>query len=297
MLAKKVVMVRPAAFGFNTETASTNHFQSNRIGSDLSKIALEEFDQSVNELVRNGIEVVVMEDDLIPPKPDAVFPNNWFSTHENGWLITYPMLTANRRYERRPEIQSILEQNGFVVRKHVALEKYESENLFLEGTGSLVFDHNRRICFAAVSPRTSISLAQEVCNLLDYNLIHFETDDGSGNCIYHTNVVIWTGQNLYGICGDVISDYNSFVRRLPADVEVLNFSNLQMEQFCGNMLMLANNRNEKCLCMSETSWQAMDFKQQQLVMEHAIPVRLRIPTIEQVGGGSARCMLAEIFPS
>ena len=298
--ANTVAMVRPAAFGFNEETAASNSFQRETFlsNNEILEEALHEFDRAANELRSHGINVHVVEDTLIPRKPDAVFPNNWISFHPNGMLILYPMEALNRRCERRLEVVLELQQK-FNFEKVLDLTHFESENLFLEGTGSVVFDHKNKVAFAATSSRTSEIVFLELCKQIQYSPFTFAAFDENGQPIYHTNVVMCMGDDFVVACLECMPDEQSrelFVNEVSRlGKGVLEISVAQMNQFAGNMLLLRNNQNEKKLILSETAYQSLNNEQLDFLNERVSLVRLNIPIIETIGGGSARCMLAEIF--
>jgi hypothetical protein len=298
--ANTVMMVRPAAFGFNLETAASNSFQQELNGSadEILERAIEEFDNAVHVLRSNEIGVHIVEDTLVPTKPDAVFPNNWISFHPNGTLILYPMEALNRRCERRLEVVLELQQK-FNFEKILDLSHFESQNLFLEGTGSVVFDHENKVAFTAISSRTSEVVLHEFCKQIQYTPIMFSAFDENGQPIYHTNVVMCMGDDFVVVCLECFADkqsrelFRNAMNRLGK--RVLEISVMQMNRFAGNMLLLRNNQNEKKLILSETAYQSMNNEQLDFLNEHASLVRLNIPIIETIGGGSARCMLAEVF--
>ena len=298
--ANTVTMVRPAAFGFNEETAASNSFQQELNGSpdEILDRAIEEFDNAVHVLRSNDIGVYIVEDTLVPTKPDAIFPNNWISFHPNGTLILYPMEAVNRRCERRLEVVLELQQK-FNFEKILDLSYFESQDLFLEGTGSVVFDHENKVAFAALSSRTSEVVFQELCNQIQYSPFTFAAFDESSQPIYHTNVVMCMGHDFVVVCLECLADqqsrelFRNEMNRLGK--RVLEISVIQMNQFAGNMLLLRNNQNEKKLILSETAYQSLNKEQLDFLHDRASLVRFGIPVIETIGGGSARCMLAEVF--
>jgi hypothetical protein len=298
--ANTVMMVRPAAFGFNLETAASNSFQHeiNVSREQILELAIDEFDRVVNQLRANDIHVHVVEDTLVPTKPDAIFPNNWISFHSDGALILYPMEALNRRCERRLEVVLELQQK-FNFEKILDLSHFESQNLFLEGTGSVVFEHEHKVAFAALSSRTSEVVFQELCKQIQYSPFTFAAFDESSQPIYHTNVVMCMGHDFVVVCLECLADqqsrelFRNEMNRLGK--RVLEISVLQMNRFAGNMLLLRNDQNEKKLILSETAYQSLNNEQLDFLNERASLVRLNIPIIETIGGGSARCMLAEVF--
>lgn len=298
--ANKVMMVRPAAFGFNEETAASNSFQRETFltNDDVLDNALLEFDRAVYELRSHGINVHVVEDTLIPRKPDAVFPNNWISFHPNGTLILYPMEALNRRCERRLEVVLELQQK-FNFEKVIDLTHFESENLFLEGTGSVVFDHEHKVAFAALSSRTSEVVFLELCKQIQYSPFMFVAFDENGLPIYHTNVVMCMGDDFVVVCLECLPDEQSrelFVNEVSRlGKSVLEISVAQMNAFAGNMLLLRDGRNNNKLVLSETAYQSLSSAQIDFLKQRVGFIRFDIPVVETIGGGSARCMLAEVF--
>jgi len=298
--ANTVMMVRPAAFGFNEETAASNSFQREAVMSngEILNEALFEFDRAVNDLRSHGINVHVVEDTLIPRKPDAVFPNNWISFHPDGTLILYPMEAANRRCERRLEVVLELQQK-FNFEKVIDLTHFESENLFLEGTGSVVFDHEHKVAFAASSSRTSEAVLEELCNHIHYTPVWFAAFDENRQPIYHTNVVMCMGDDFVIVCLECMPDEESrklFVNEVSRlGKSVLEISMVQMKAFAGNMLLLRDSEKKNKLVLSETAFQSLSSAQIDFLKLRVDFIRFNIPVIETIGGGSARCMLAEVF--
>ena len=298
--ANTVAMVRPAAFGFNEETAASNSFQRETFlsNNEILEEALHEFDRAANELRSHGINVHVVEDTLIPRKPDAVFPNNWISFHPNGMLILYPMEALNRRCERRLEVVLELQQK-FNFEKVLDLTHFESENLFLEGTGSVVFDHKNKVAFGATSSRTSEIVFLELCKQIQYTPIMFSAFDENGQPIYHTNVIMCMGDDFVVVCLECLPDEQSrnlFVNEVSRlGKRVLEISVAQMNAFAGNMLLLRDSQNNNKLVLSETAYQSLTSAQFDFLKQRIDFVRFEIPLIESIGGGSARCMLAEVF--
>lgn len=298
--ANTVMMVRPAAFGFNLETAASNSFQHEINGSreQILERAIEEFDNAVHVLRSNDIGVYIVEDTLVPTKPDAVFPNNWISFHLDGTLILYPMEALNRRCERRLEVVLGLQQK-FNLEKVIDLTHFESENLFLEGTGSVVFDHENKVAFAALSSRTSEVLFLELCKQIQYSPFTFAAFDENGQPIYHTNVVMCMGDDFVVVCLECLMDapsrevFANEVSRLGKSV--LEISVAQMNSFAGNMLLLKDSQNNNKLVLSETAYQSLTSAQIDFLKQRVDFIRFNIPVTETIGGGSARCMLAEVF--
>jgi hypothetical protein len=298
--ANTVLMVRPAAFGFNEETAASNSFQRETFlsNNEILDEALHEFDRAANELRSHGINVHVVEDTLIPRKPDAIFPNNWISFHPDGTLILYPMEALNRRCERRLEVVLELQQK-FNFEKIIDLTHFESENLFLEGTGSVVFDHEHKVAFAALSSRTSQVVFEELCEQIHYTPFMFAAFDENSQPIYHTNVVMCIGDDFVIVCLECMLDEQSrelFVNEVSRlGKRVLEISMAQMNAFAGNMLLLRDSHNNNKLVLSETAYQSLTSIQIEFLKQRVDFIRFNIPVIETIGGGSARCMLAEVF--
>ena len=282
----RVLMVRPAAFGYNIETAESNAFQN--------QVAL-----SRDEILRDaGVEVFVAQDTSFPEKPDAVFPNNWISFHSNGELVLYPMEARNRRCERRLELVVELQQK-LNFSQVFDLSYFEEKSMFLEGTGSVVFDHENRKAYAAISSRTNEEVLNELCAHLNYNPVLFHAEDELGQAIYHTNVIMFNGTNFVVICLEAIATESERVLILEtirnSGKEVLDISMSQLENFAGNMLVLKNGEGEPLLVLSSTAKESLNQNQLNFLSERVRLVVLPIETIETIGGGSARCMLAEIF--
>ncbi len=303
-LTSNIMMIRPANFGFNEETAANNSFQSlekveNKIS--LKDIATLEFDNMVNILRSSGIHVVVIEDTNTPEKPDAVFPNNWISFHENGVLITYPMFAENRRVERRDDIiDKISEQ--FKINNRYSFEFYENDSeepLFLEGTGSMIFDRPNRIVYACLSQRTDATLIDKFNVLMGTQSCVFKAVDRNGLEIYHTNVMMALGEDFVVICLESIPDAERKNQLLKlfgkTGKEVIEISMKQMESFAGNMLEVKNKNNKRYLCMSQTAFEALTEDQKEILSARTHLLPIPIPNIEKFGGGSVRCMMAEIF--
>ena len=290
-------MIRPVDFRFNEQTASNNRFQQDADEINVQQKALKEFDGFVLELRNNGIDVTVINDTLQPETPDSIFPNNWISLHEDGTVVLYPMFSENRRLERR---QDILEElsNKFVVSRVIDLSDYENKNHFLEGTGSLVLDRKAKIAYACRSLRTSEDVIEDFCTQTGYTFVLFNALDGTGFPIYHTNVMMCIAEEFAVICLDAIPDLKQ--RDMVADSlrnngkTVMDITIDQMNQFAGNMLQVKNDRNESLLVMSDQAYHALSKEQIDLLETYNKIVTAPISTIEKHGGGSARCMLAEI---
>src|SRR5450755_2940054 len=308
--AGAVLMVRPAAFAFNPQTAASNAFQSGTavdLESELEtrvaagapqELALREFDQLTEKLTRAGVEVIVAEDTLTPVKPDAIFPNNWVSLHRDGTVVLYPMLAPNRRAERREDVvQQVTREGAYRASRTVDLSHRESQAKFLEGTGSIVLDRANRLAYAALSPRTDLDVLGEFAQQLDYELVTFEAFDAAAKPIYHTNVLMAIGARFAVLCGQVITNLThraAVAEKLRATGhQVIEISRNQMQQFAGNLLELAPAAGN-AIAMSTTAWRSFDPAQRRVLEGHGSVVTADIPVIERLGGGSVRCMLAEI---
>lgn len=295
-----ILMVRPAHFNFNGETATTNAFQKPAV-SDLENIAmraLEEFDNLVATLRDRGVHVWVIEDSAESIKPDAVFPNNWFSTHADGALFLYPMYAANRRLEREERIVQEIE-NQFYIHKKIHLEHYETIHHFLEGTGSMILDRVNEIVYACESERTNKIVLDAFCEITDYKRIFFKAEDENSHNIYHTNVMMALGETFVIICFDAIPDENDRMILIKSfdttDKEIIEISYQQMLKFAGNMLQVRNDKGETFLVMSEQAYYSLDPAQINHIQRHTQIIFSNVKTIETYGGGSVRCMMAELF--
>jgi hypothetical protein len=301
--ASSVLLIRPSGFGYDPETATSNAFQRQLEQQDLHERAEQEFDELLAALRHCGIHTIVL-DPVDPAAPNAVFPNNWLSTHAHGTVVTYPMCTPSRRVERDPAIAEVLRREGFIVRQVMDLSPWEEKDLFLEGTGSLVLDRVKRLAYAVLSPRTHPSALNGWCEQLGYVPVPFTaTMDGtlSGQPIYHTNVVMSIGQHFAVICFDAMP-YPAERQELREELTkagkaIIPITLDQMHHYVGNMLELRGGRegSEPFLFLSETAFQALRPDQRIALEQFAQLVPVAIPTIEAVGGGSVRCMLAEVF--
>ncbi len=295
-------MIRPAHFGFNQETASSNAFQNfnKDIGEEeLNSKARFEFDRMVETLRSLSIEVIVIEDIQSEKLPDAVFPNNWFSTHAEGFLITYPMYTENRRKERRQDVITLL-MDTYHFRKRYQLEHYENSALYLEGTGSLILDRDHKIAYACLSPRTDKQLLAIFSEVTGYEVFYFSAFNEHHQAIYHTNVMMALGLDFCVLCLDSIPDDErpAIIEKLHRTGKVIvEISLAQMNAFAGNMLQLRSKTGDSYLIMSETACRSLSDTQINVLKNHTNIISIPIPIIETTGGGSVRCMMAEIFHS
>jgi len=295
--ASAVLMVRPAAFGYNPETAESNEFQrqDKRLSPALiQQKALKEFENLVHLLKQHKVPVVVLQDTPEPAKPDAVFPNNWLSLHEDGTALMYPMFSTFRRHERSLSMISQLDvEYGFEVKSIISLAHFEHQAQYLEGTGSLVFDYPNKKVYANESVRTHPHLVSLVGQTLKFEPVIFKAQTPGGTPIYHTNVLMCIGQGFAVICAECIDpqDRGRVLTSLGAcGLEVLTISFEQMRQFCGNMLQVQSTTGQPVLVMSQTARNALEPAQVSALEKYTTPLE----TIEFYGGGSARCMLADI---
>ena len=298
--AGAVLMVRPARFGFNEQTAGSNEFQRRSAADAVadSSQALSEFDALVEALRAAGVQVIVAEDTPQPVKPDAVFPNNWVSFHADGTVVLYPMLAENRRLECREQIiEQVRREGGFRILRRVDLREHECEQRFLEGTGSLILDRPARHAYACPSPRTDLDVLGDFAQRLDYELVTFDAMGPGALPVYHTNVVMALGGGFAVLCEEALPDaaQRAAVTGMlgGSGRELLRISMRQMQCFAGNLLEL-RGADGPLIALSATAWQALDAPQRALLERHGRILPARIPTIERLGGGSVRCMLAEI---
>jgi len=295
-----LLMIRPTAFGFNPETAQTNVFQkkASDFSEEIHKKALAEFDYMVELLRKEDLNVMVIDDTIEPYKPDAVFPNNWITTHQEGVIVLYPMQAPNRRVERRTDIVEIL-QKQYKVHNVVNLSHYESKGKFLEGTGSMIFEHTHKIVYASLSSRTSTEVLDRFCSSMRFQPITFQALDEFEKPIYHTNVLLSVGDKFVIICMDAIkepSDQEDLIASFrKTQKEIFKISYEQMKNFVANCLEVKNNKGERILILSERAYKHIDDSQKKRLENYVKLLPCPLDTIETYGGGSARCMIAEIF--
>lgn len=293
-----ILMIRPAGFAYNAETAVNNRFQTPTQDAEVQQKALNEFDAFVTLLQQQGVDVTVVQDSLVPHTPDSVFPNNWISFHEDGSLILYPMFAENRRKERKQQVLDTL-KSKFRVNAIIDLSYHEQSGKFLEGTGSMVLDRENKIAYASLSSRTNLSLLQEWCEKTGYRPIPFTSVDESGVPIYHTNVMMCVADSYAVICLDAVTnaaEKQTIINTLQqSGKRILSISYDQLNHFAGNMLQVQNREGKKLLVMSSQAWNSLTKKQQTTLQEWNPVLHAAISTIETNGGGSARCMMAEIF--
>lgn len=296
-----VLMIEPAAFGFNAETAQNNYFQINSENAETQTKALQEFNNYVEKLRSKGINVITVKDTLEPHTPDSIFPNNWISMHSDGTVVLYPMCAVNRRWERRNDILEILKRN-FSVKEIIDLSAPENDGKFLEGTGSMIFDHENKIAYGSVSLRLDEELFRDFCKKFGFEPVVFHSYQTANNerlPIYHTNVMMCVADQFVVICLDCIDDETERVKVVNAIVnsgkEIIEISESQMQQFAGNMLQVQNYDGKKFLVMSQSAYQSLTQEQISNIEKYSEIIFSDLETIETNGGGSARCMLAEVF--
>ncbi len=296
-----VLMIRPRHFGFNEETAMNNRFQRNvgdRDKTQISEQALLEFEGMAETLRSAGIRVEIGEDTDDPVKPDAVFPNNWVTFHRDGSIMTYPMFSQKRRAERREDILHDIAER-YRLDKRYSLEFYEKEGMFLEGTGSMVLDRKEQWVYAALGPRTNVKVLDKFCLLKGYEKVIFHARDRANEDIYHTNVMMALGAGFAIVCLESIRDKEELKRIKQklgqSELELIDITFDQMEAFAGNMLQLIDREGEAVLVLSSRALHALKQDQKNRIRTHTKMIHCPLETIETYGGGSARCMLAEIF--
>ena len=296
-----ILMIRPAHFGYNEETASNNSFQTkdtNLSTTEISQLAIQEFDAFVEKMKSKGINVIVAEDSNEPIKPDAIFPNNWVTFHEDGSVITYPMYSKIRRKERRFDILDDLKKD-FEMTATSHLEKFESDELFLEGTGSMILDRVNKIVYACTSPRTDEKLLDIFCRMRGYRKAAFQSVDANGDDIYHTNVMMALGEDFVVISIETIKDAQQKEMLLGLFEEtgkaVIDINFDQILAFAGNMLQVRNESGDTFLVMSQQAFESLTEEQIKKIEMRTNILYSPIKTIETFGGGSARCMMAEVF--
>lgn len=305
-LADTILMIQPVKFGYNVETAENNHYQrelSDVAPEEIQCRALNEFNQLVDILRQRGVKVIVVEDTAEKETPDSIFPNNWISFHQDGTVVTYPMWAPNRRKERRDDIlTTLIKDYGYTIRRKVDYSYFEAEEKFLEGTGSMVLDRENRIAYACVSPRTHLHLLSEFCQEFGYRPIVFIASQMIEEAfaeIYHTNVMMSIGIDFAIFCADALKntweqkDIVKVIRDTGKDV--IFISEEQCNHFAGNMLQVKNQEGEQLLVMSEQAYQSLNNKQIKQISQYTDIIYSPLNTIEACGGGSARCMMAEVF--
>jgi hypothetical protein len=297
--ASAVLMIRPARFGANPETAESNRFQQGGGDGGTADAAAREFDGLVRSLTDAGIEVHAVPDSPDPPKPDACFPNNWVSFHADGSVVLYPMMAPSRRAERRAEPVAALEAAGFRIMRTIDLSGWEARNEFLEGTGSLVLDRCHRTAYACRSPRTTAAALADFAERLRYRVIAFDATGAAGEPAYHTNVMMAIGEGFAVVCAQSIPDAAERAQVLSelahAGHTPITIGIAEMQGFAGNLLALRARTGGQVIAMSETAWNSLMPASRRALEAHGRIVTAAIPTIERYGGGSVRCMIAEVF--
>lgn len=299
-VASTLLMIRPASFSYNDQTAANNYFQEkiNIASETLQQYVLVEFDAMVRELKQAGIEVIVINDTPEPQKPSAIFPNNWLSTTPEGKIIIYPMFAQNRRLERRADIIQQLE-NDFIVQEKQNWSGEENEGRYLEGTGSLIIDHTNKIIYAAISERTNLTVLEKVATKNNFQAIAFLAMDEQGRPVYHTNVLMTLGEKFCVLCEEAIEEEWELIaiRQLLISTghTIIPISRKQMSAFAGNMLEVKNKAGEPILILSLTAYESLTEEQKNQLGSFAKLLPISVPTVEQAEGGSVRCMIAEIF--
>lgn len=294
------LMVRPAAFGYNPETAGSNAFQQQTPVVNGQEKALREFDALHRALLTAQVKIVLVQDNAEPATPDAVFPNNWFSHHPDGSLVLYPMEAPSRRLERLPNMSETLNKAGFPIKKTIDLSGFEEHGLYLEGTGSMVLDYQHKIAYAAQSSRTHSTVLKAFCQELGFRPFFFQAADASKKAIYHTNVLMALGDRFALVCLEAFrneGEKQAFLKCMKESRrEIIALSMLQISHFAGNALQLLNQKGQRVLVLSEAAWQVLKPEQQEKLQgSNDQLIRASIPTIEALGGGSVRCMIAGLW--
>jgi hypothetical protein len=296
-----VVMVRPASFGFNPDTAPSFMFQRETTEANRREIerrARMEFDLLAGRLREAGVEVIIAEDQEKMKTPDAVFPNNWVSFHHDGTVVLYPMLAPSRRPERRRDIIEKLKTGGFRVSRVIDLTHHEDDGRFLEGTGSVVFDHADHIAYANISPRTNEQVLEELCSALGYNPVTFRAVQENGDAILHTDMTLCIGDRFVVFCADSVADAADRKRVLDSlkasGREIIAIDLKQLERFAGNVLQLQTKNGRSALAISTVACLALRPDQRDSIQRFAEIVESPLPLFEGIGRGSARCMMADV---
>lgn len=291
-------MIKPVAFDFNAETAVNNAFQQAGSNENAQQKAEAEFDGFVEKLTAAGVDVTVVQDTPVPHTPDSIFPNNWISFHQDGSIVLYPMYAVNRRAERKQHVLDTIAAK-FEVKQQIDFTSKENEDHFLEGTGSMVLDRDKKIAYACLSPRTDKAVFEEWCSKMNYTPCSFYSVDENGGEIYHTNVMMCVADQYVVICLDSIRDAaerdNVFDTINDSGKKIIEISYKQMNQFAGNMLQVENKTGQRYLVMSSQAYHALTHRQIQELESFNPIIHSDLTTIETNGGGSARCMMAEIF--
>ena len=303
-VTNNILMIRPVNFRYNEQTAINNYYQKvlNDMSNDLAQQkALLEFDNFINELRKFGVNVMVIDDKIIPDTPDSIFPNNWVSFHADGSVVLYPMYAKNRRDERRVEIFKLLQTRyGFEINSIIDFTKLEEEEKYLEGTGSMVLDRENKICYAAVSIRTNKIAVMRFCEEFNYRSVLFTANQNVKDkrvVIYHTNVMMCVADNFVIICLDSIDNRkereNVINSIISSGKEIIEITEEQKHRFAGNMLQVKGDKSY--IVMSSSAFNSLTEKQKRLIKSYNDIIYSSLDTIEACGGGSARCMMAEVF--
>lgn len=299
-----ILMIRPVAFRMNEQTAVNNYYQEELhiANTKINQKAQKEFDDYVEVLRSHGVNVIVVSDDAARDTPDAVFPNNWVSFHEDGTMAIYPMFAENRRLERREDVMLVLEEQGFLIEDIMDYTTAEEHNIFLEGTGSIILDRENKKAYCALSPRADEELFIEFCEDFEYTPVIFTANqsvDGQRLPIYHTNVMMAIADRYAIICLDSIDDKkerkNVLKQLKESGKQVIVISEQQVEEFAGNMLQVMGNDDQPYLAMSSSAYHSLDHHQKGQILKFNPIIHSDLSTIETCGGGSARCMMAEVF--
>ena len=304
-ITSEIFMIRPKHFNFNHETAKNNHFQKEEKtlkNKEVLQNAISEFEELVKKIKQKNIKVEIFEDREEVITTDSIFPNNWISLHKDGKIYVYPMFSEIRRKEKRIDIINSYRDNGYLINETIDLSKYEKENKFLEGTGSMVLDRENKLCYAAISERTSREVLNKFCEISGYEAIAFksyQTFENKRKEIYHTNVMMCIADKYVIICLDSIDNIDerkSVIEKLiESKKEIIEINEKQCNNFAGNMLQVKNNQNKKFLIMSKSAYDSLSKEQLKLITSHNEIIYSSLDTIEKLGGGSARCMITENF--
>ena len=301
-ITNSILMIRPVNFFMNQQTAVNNYFQESIEGIDINQKAQLEFDGFVKSLREVGVQVIVVDDTMTPETPDSIFPNNWVSFHEDASVGLYPMFAKNRRLERREDILELLESKSFLIENVIDYTSAEEEELYLEGTGSIILDRENKKAYCALSARADEELFIEFCEDFDYAPIIFTANQTVGDQrmpIYHTNVMMCIAETFVVICLESIDskkERKNVVKHLMENgKEVIVISEEQMFSFAGNMLQVIGMGNKRYTAMSSAAFNSLKPAQIEAIEKHSAIVHSSLETIETCGGGSARCMMAEIF--
>lgn len=294
-------MIRPVRFGFNEQTAESNAFQDATFGQNsqaqTQELALEEFDTFVAQLQGHGINVSIIQDTPDPHTPDSIFPNNWVSFHNNGTVVLYPMQAENRRLERRNDVLTMLSKH-FYINRTIDLTHFEAEGKYLEGTGSMVLDRQHHVAYACVSPRTHTEVLDEFAQQMNYTVVKFRAVDANRQDIYHTNVMMCIATHFAVVCTEAIPDLDERLRVIQSlehsNKRMVEISLEQMNHFAGNMLEVKNGNGSEVLVMSTQAYNSLTASQIDILDDYCTILHSNLNVIEGNGGGSARCMMAEV---